>query len=258
MPVGTLAPGTFAGRAALVTGGGSGIGRATALAFAQSGASVMIGDVSADDGVQTAQRIAAAGGQARFLAADVSKGGDVSALVAATVAAFGRLDYAFNNAGINLEHGPLTELSEDLWERILAVNLTGIFFCMKEEIPHMLRAGGGAIVNTASIVGLSGSRGHPAYVASKHGVVGLTRASARDYAAAGIRVNAVCPGAIRTAMYEQMEGNDPRRDAEIAASIPLGRLGQAEDVAGVVVWLCSEAAAFITGHALVVDGGEMA
>jgi NAD(P)-dependent dehydrogenase (short-subunit alcohol dehydrogenase family) len=258
MALGTVAPGTFAGRVALVTGGGSGMGRAAAVAFAQAGAQVMVADVRAQDGAATAQHITSSGGRARSVATDVSKADEVQALAAATIDAFGRLDYAFNNAGIHEEHGPLTELSEAVWQRILAVNLTGIFLCMKEEIPHMLRAGGGAIVNTASIVGLSGSRGSPAYVASKHAIVGLTRATARDYAAAGIRVNAVCPGAIRTGMYEHREGNDPQHDAAIIASIPLGRLGQPDDVAGAVVWLCSDAAAFITGQTLVVDGGELA
>jgi NAD(P)-dependent dehydrogenase (short-subunit alcohol dehydrogenase family) len=155
-----------------------------------------------------------------------------------------------------VEHAPLAELDETLWDRIIGVDLKGVYLCMKHEIPHMLRAGAGAIVNNASIVGFTGSRRHPAYVASKHGVIGLTRAAALDYARSGIRVNAVCPGAIRTPMYVRMEGDDPLRDAEIAATIPLGRLGTAEDVAGAVLWLCSDAAAYVTGQTLVVDGGE--
>ncbi len=250
--------GTFAGKVALVTGGGSGMGRAAAVAFAREGARVAVADVDAAGGEETVQMIAAAGGEAFFARADVSNIADVEALVARALERYGGLDCAFNNAGINEEHGPVADLAEDLWDRILAVNLKGIFLCMKLEIPAMLRGGGGAIVNNASIVGLSGSRNHPAYVASKHGVVGLTRATARDYAARGIRVNAVCPGAIRTPMYVRMEGDDPTRDAEIAASLPIGRLGQSEDVAAAVLWLCSDAASFVTGHALVVDGGEMA
>jgi NAD(P)-dependent dehydrogenase (short-subunit alcohol dehydrogenase family) len=250
--------GAFAGKVALVTGGGSGMGRAAALTFAREGARVTVADVDADGGEETAQAIAAAGGESVFARTDVSVSAAVEALVAHTLERFGQLDCAFNNAGINEEHGPLADCPEELWDRILAVNLTGIFLCMKHEIPVMLRSGGGVIVNNASIVGLSGSRNHPAYVASKHGVVGLTRATARDYAARGIRVNAVCPGAIHTPMYVRMEGTDPVHDAEIAASLPIGRLGQPEDVAAAVLWLCSEAAAFVTSHALVVDGGELA
>ena len=248
--------GQFAGKVALVTGAGSGMGQAAALAFARAGARVALGDVDAFAGEQTRSAIVEAGGEALFLRTDVSHAAEVEALVAATATAFGQLDCAFNNAGINEEHGPLAELEEALWDHILAVNLKGIYLCMKAEIPHLRRAGGGAIVNNASIVGLSGSRNHPAYVASKHGVVGLTRAAAREEAGAGIRVNAVCPGAIHTPMYVRMEGSDPIHDAEIAARIPLGRLGQAQDVAGAVLWLCSAAAAFVTGHTLVVDGGE--
>ena len=253
-----MATAEFAGRVALITGAGAGMGRAAALAFAREGARVALADVNAPEGEETARLVADAGGQAFFVRTDVASAPAVTACVAATIAAYGRLDFAFNNAGVNEEHGPITDCTEAQWDRILAVNLKGIFLCMKAEIPEMLRVGGGAIVNNASIVGLSGSRGTPAYVASKHGVVGLTRATARDYGAAGIRVNAVCPGAIHTPMYVRREGTDPAHDAEIAAANPLNRLGQPEDVAGAVLWLCSAAAAFITGHALVVDGGELA
>jgi NAD(P)-dependent dehydrogenase (short-subunit alcohol dehydrogenase family) len=250
--------GQFGAKVALVTGGGSGMGRAAALAFAREGARVALADVDVSGGEETARLIAEAGGEAFFAQTDVSRGADVQLLVARALERYGRLDYAFNNAGINEEHSPLTDCAEELWDRILAVNLKGMFLCMRHEIPAMLRGGGGAIVNNASIVGLSGSRNHPAYVASKHGVVGLTRATARDYAARGIRVNAVCPGAIHTPMYVRMEGSDPAHDAEIATSIPIGRLGQPHDVAAAVLWLCSDGAAFVTGHALVVDGGELA
>ncbi|HEU5439594.1 MAG TPA: glucose 1-dehydrogenase [Ktedonobacterales bacterium] len=248
--------GQFAGKVALVTGAGSGMGQAAALAFAREGARVALGDVDERGGEQTRREIADAGGGALLVPTDVSHAADVEALLAATLATFGRLDCAFNNAGVNEEHAPLAELDEALWDRIIAVNLKGIYLCMKAEIAHLRRASGGAIVNNASIVGFTGSRNHPAYVASKHGVIGLTRAVAREEAAAGIRVNAVCPGAIHTPMYVRMEGGDPVHDAEIAASIPLGRLGQPADVAGAVLWLCSEAASFVTGHMLVVDGGE--
>lgn len=248
--------GQFAGKVVLVTGGGSGMGRAAALAFSREEASVILADVDRRGGEETLRLLVEAGGQGFFVPTDVSRAKDVQALVTVAVATYGKLDCAFNNAGINVEHAPLADCPEDQWDRILAVNLKGIYLCMKEEIPHIVRAGGGAIVNNASVVGLSGSRNHPAYVASKHGVVGLTRAAALEYARDGVRVNAVCPGAIRTPMYVRMEGDDPRRDAEIAASIPLGRLGQPDDVAGAVLWLCSDASAYVTGQSIVVDGGE--
>jgi len=248
--------GRFEGKGILVTGGGAGMGRAASLAFAREGARVTLADIDVPGGEETARLIQEAGGEARFVRADVSRAADVEALIAAAVATFGSLECAFNNAGINEEHGPLTGCSEEQWDRILDINLKGIFLCMKYEIPELLRAGGGAIVNNASVVGLGGSRGHPAYAASKHGVVGLTRAAALDHAKQGIRVNAVCPGAIHTPMYVRQEGSDPDHDARIAAGIPLGRLGQAGDVAEAVLWLCSNQASFVTGHALVVDGGE--
>src|SRR5262249_33573340 len=174
---GSAMPGRFEGKGILVTGGGAGMGRAASLAFAREGARVTLADLDASGGEETARLIHAAGGEARFVRADVSRAADVEALITAAVATFGRLDCAFNNAGINEEHGPLTECSEERWDRILGINLKGIFLCMKYEIPQLLRAGGGAIVNNASVVGLGGSRRHPAYAASKHGVVGLTRAA---------------------------------------------------------------------------------
>lgn len=248
--------GRFEGKAVVVTGGGAGMGRAACLAFAREGARVTIADVDVAGGEETVRLIHTAGGVAQFVRTDVSRAAEVEALIAATVAVFGRLDYAFNNAGIHVERGPLTECSEEQWDRILGVNLKGIFLCMKYEIPEMRRVGGGAIVNNASVVGLSGSRGSPAYVASKHGIVGLTRAAARDHAGERIRINAVCPGTIQTPMYERREGSDAAHDAQLAAGIPLGRLGRPEDVAEAVLWLCSEGASFVTGHALVVDGGD--
>jgi NAD(P)-dependent dehydrogenase (short-subunit alcohol dehydrogenase family) len=248
----------FAGSVALVTGGGSGMGRAAALAFAREGARVVIADIHGSDAEMTARMITAASGEARAMEVDVSHPAQVEVMVQGTITAWGRLDCAFNNAGINIEHGPLAECSEEEWDRVLAVNLKGVWLCMKAEIPRMTTGGGGRIVNNASIVGLAGSRNTPAYVASKHGIVGLTRAAALEYGQAGIRVNAVCPGAIKTQMYLQREGDDPENNARIAAANPLNRLGSAEDVASAVLWLCSDASAFVTGHCLIVDGGEMA
>jgi NAD(P)-dependent dehydrogenase (short-subunit alcohol dehydrogenase family) len=250
--------GQLAGRVALITGGGSGMGRAAAQAFARKGAHLVVADITASAADETVSLIQASGARAISVPTDVSSASAVEALVNAAVTTFGRLDCAFNNAGINEERGPLAETAEAQWDRILAVNLKGVWLAMKYEIPEMRRAGGGAIVNNASIVGLTGSRGHAAYVASKHGVIGLTKSAALEYGSHGIRVNAVCPGAIHTPMYVRIEGTDPANDARIAASIPLGRLGQSEDVAEAVVWLCSDAASFITGHSLVVDGGEIA
>lgn len=249
--------GSFAGKVALVTGGGSGMGRATAQEFARDGARVVVADIRSDDAEATAQAIIQQGGEALAYVVDVSRLDQVAALVDATVAAWGRLDCAFNNAGINIEHGPLADCTEEEWDRVLAVNLKGVWLCMKFEIPHMIAAGGGSIVNTASIVGLTGSRNTPAYVASKHGIVGLTRAAALEYGRVGIRVNAVCPGAIKTQMYLDREGDDPENNARIAAANALNRLGTGDDVAGAVLWLCSDASAFVTGHCLVVDGGEI-
>jgi NAD(P)-dependent dehydrogenase (short-subunit alcohol dehydrogenase family) len=250
-------PGTLNGKVALVTGGASGIGRATALTFAQEGAKLIIADMNEEGGQQTVHMITEKGGEAIFVRTDVSKAIEVQALISKAVETYGRLDCAHNNAGISGGGRALTaEYAEDTWQQVLAVNLTGVWLCMKYEIPQMLHQGGGAIVNTASAAGLVGSRGISAYVASKHGVVGLTKTAALEYAQQGIRVNCVCPGVIQTPMTERAL-SDPIMQAQIAAR-PIGRVGAPEEVAEAVVWLCSDAASFVTGHAMSIDGGLVA
>lgn len=246
--------GELAGKVGLVTGGASGIGRATALAFAAAGARVVVADLNADGAQATVELIRAAGGEARCMPADVSEAGQVEALVRETVAAYGRLDCAFNNAGISQYGTPIPELPEDVWDRVIRVNLRSVFLCMKYEIPQLIRQGGGAIVNTASGYGLKGARGNAAYVASKHGIVGLTKVAALENAQAGVRVNALCPGWTETPLIAARL-QDPEFRARILASEPMGRVGRPEEIAAAVVWLCSDAASFVTGHALSVDGG---
>jgi len=250
--------GGFAGKVALVTGGSSGIGRASARAFARAGARVMVADVMVEGGQDAVRLIQEAGGEATFMPVDVTNAAAVTTLIAKTVEVYGRLDYAHNNAGIEGVIGPTADCTEDNWDRVLSVNLTGVWLCMKYEIPQMLQQGGGAIVNTASAAGLVGARGIPAYVASKHGVVGLTKTAALEYARTGIRVNAVCPGVIRTPMVERLLGDRPRAEARLTDLEPIGRLGTPEEVAETVLWLCSDAASFVTGHAMAVDGGMVA
>jgi NAD(P)-dependent dehydrogenase (short-subunit alcohol dehydrogenase family) len=246
------------GHVALVTGGSAGIGRAAALAFAREGASVAIGDVHVDAGQRVVEEIEEAGGKALFVAADVSKSVDVRRLVDETISHFGRLDYAFNNAGTEGDTGPTAECTPQNWEHTLAVNLTGVWLCMREEIPRMLASGGGAIVNNSSVAGLVGFAGIPAYVASKHGVVGLTKTAALEYATTGVRVNAVCPGVIGTEMITRFTHGDTTALAELRETEPIGRLGTPEEIAEAVVWLCSDGASFVTGQALAVDGGFVA
>lgn len=246
---------SMAGGVALVTGAASGIGRATAEAFAREGARVVVSDVAAGAGEAVAAAIRERGGQAVFAACDVSRPEQVEALVARTVEAFGRIDLAFNNAGVEGETAPTAECTEANWDRVIGINLKGVWLCMREEIPRMLAQGGGAIVNCSSVAGLVGFTGIAAYAASKHGLIGLTRTAALEYAARGIRVNAVCPGVIRTPMVERFTGGDPEAEARLVASEPIGRMGTPEEVAAAVLWLCSDAASFVTGHALAVDGG---
>lgn len=245
----------FDGKVALVTGAGGGIGRATSLVFARSGASVLVSDVNDDGGEETVALIAAAGGRAAYRRCDVSDGDQVKALVATAVERFGRLDYAFNNAGINQLGAD--EYEDENWARSIGINLTGVMMCMREEAAVMLAQGSGVIVNTASINGLVGNPSQPGYTATKHGVVGLTRHGALRWAKAGIRVNAVCPGVIETPMTAPLVANPEMRKV-IDAMTPMGRMGKAEEVAEAVAWLCSDAASFITGHPLVIDGGAVA
>lgn len=243
----------FEGKTALVTGAASGIGRETAMAFAREGAKVVVSDIAAA-GQDTVAAITQAGGAAIFVRADVSYAADVQAMVARAVEAFGRLDVAVNNAGIDLEVAPEAEWDDVAFARIMAINLQGVFLCMKHEIAAMLGHGGGAIVNVASLAGLIGVANKPAYTASKHGVVGMTRASALQYGRRGIRVNAVCPAAVDTPILEANLASPDYRSA-VDAAHPIGRMGQPADVASAILWLASPAAAFVTGHALAVDGG---
>jgi NAD(P)-dependent dehydrogenase (short-subunit alcohol dehydrogenase family) len=246
------------GKVAIVTGAAAGIGRATAIAFAQESARVVVSDVDDTGGEETVRLIRDAGGEAVYVRADVSRQPDVEALIARTVQEFGRLDFAFNNAGIEGESNSTAECSEENWDRVMDINLKGVWLCMKYEIEQMLKQDGGAIVNCSSIAGLTGFPGIPAYTASKHGLLGLTKSAALDYATRGIRVNAVCPGVIRTAMIDRFTGGSREAEEQLVSGEPMGRMGTPEEIASAVLWLCSEGAGFVTGHPLVVDGGWVA
>ncbi len=246
----------FKGKLALVTGGSFGIGRATAIAFARAGAQVVIADIESNS--DTLRAIKQAGGDPLFMQCDVSKPDQVQTMVQEIVKKFGRLDLAFNNAGIEGDNGPLQECALENWDRVLNVNLKSIFLCMKAQIPLMRSQGSGVIVNCASVAGMMGFINLPAYVASKHGVIGLTRAAALENAKQGIRINAICPGVIKTPMVERVTKGDPALEASYTAMEPVGRMGQPEEIAAAVLWLCSPESGFVTGAAIPVDGGMTA
>lgn len=244
-------------RVALVTGASSGIGQATALVFAREGAKVVLcANLNTKGGEETVSLIKQSGGEATFFQADVSQSDQVERLVNNAVEYFGRIDVACNNAGIAGPRAPLIEFPEEEWNRVLDVNLKSVWLCMKYEIPRMLRHGKGAIVNVSSDGGLKAMKGMAAYSPSKHGVIGLTRVAALEHVESGIRVNAVCPGPIKTPMVEAVWREHPEREALLLSSVPMKRIGMPIEIAEVIVWLCSDAASYITGHALPVDGGS--
>ncbi|MGH7917298.1 MAG: SDR family oxidoreductase [Candidatus Binataceae bacterium] len=250
--------GLLHGKIALVTGASSGIGRAAALAFAREGARVLAADMMIDQGNETVALIKQAGGEAIFTRCDVARAADAQALAALAVSNWGRLDCAYNNAGISGKIARTADDTEENFDRIIAVNLRGVWLCMKYQIQQMMKQGGGAIVNTASAAGLVGSHGMPAYTASKHGVIGLTKTAALEYARANIRVNCVCPGVIDTAMVAGMLSSHPRLQDKLVAAEPVSRMGKPAEIAEAVTWLLSDAASFVTGCAMPVDGGMTA
>jgi NAD(P)-dependent dehydrogenase (short-subunit alcohol dehydrogenase family) len=244
------------GKVTLITGGGSGIGQATALACAEEGNTVIIADSDVEGGEATRHQIEDKGGEAMFIRTDVSQALDVDSLFSRALKQYGRLDFAFNNAGIEGESVALVESTEEMWDRVLGVNLKGVWLCMKYELRQMLEQGSGAIVNNSSVMGLVASPTNPAYTASKHGVVGLTKSAALAYAQFGIRVNAVCPGYVKSPLTDRkFRGYTEEQKAASIARQPIGRMGTAEEIAAAVIWLFSDAASFVTGHALTVDGG---
>jgi NAD(P)-dependent dehydrogenase (short-subunit alcohol dehydrogenase family) len=247
---------TFKNQVALVTGGSFGIGRATAIAFAKKGAKVVIADWKENE--ETIDLIEKYGGEAIFVKCDVSNRADVKALIDKTIDTFGRLDFAFNNAGIEGISAIVQECSEENWDKTIGINLKGIWLCMKYEIPEMLKNGKGAIVNCSSVAGLIGYSGLPAYVASKHGVLGLTKTAALECAKKGIRINAVCPGVIQTPMIDRLTGKKKETIDQFKEKEPIGRFGKPEEIANAVLWLCSEESSFVTGIAMPVDGGFVA
>lgn len=251
----SAATATFAGKVAFITGAGSGIGRATAIAFAAAGADVALAGITAAPLHDTAEVVAAHGRNAHIAICDVASSGDVAAAVATTVDTLGRLDIGVNNAGVEQPPARLADTSDDEWDRLIAVNLRGVFISMKHEIRAMADHGG-SIVNIASGAGVIGIRGQAAYSATKHGVVGLTKSAALDYAADGIQINAICPGIIETPMMDRFSGGTAEGRARVIAQEPIGRMGTPDEIASAALWLCSPLGAFTIGHALVIDGGQ--
>ena len=239
----------------IVTGAGSGLGQAAATAVAQQGGKVVVAEINPDSGRQTVAAIEQAGGQATFIKTDIAHGEQVQAMVKHTLQTYGRLDCAYNNAGVDNLHAPLGEFDVNEWDRVLGVNLRGTMLCMRYEIPAMLDNGGGAIVNCASVAGLIGTPISPAYTTSKHAVVGLTRSAALDYAMKNIRVNAICPGVVHTPLADAYIKEHPDAEAQVNAQSPMGRMGKPSEIAAAVVWLCSDASSYVNGAALAVDGG---
>jgi NAD(P)-dependent dehydrogenase (short-subunit alcohol dehydrogenase family) len=252
--------GEFDGKVAIVTGAASGIGRATAYAFARRGAKVVVADVDSKGGEETVKRIKGDGGEAIFMRTDVSKSAEVENLVTRTVQTYGKIDFAHNNAGMNRGIGvPTADYKEEDWDLVQSINLKGVWLCMKYEIQQMLKQGTkAAIVNTASISGLSPHPADPAYVSSKFGCVGLTKTAALEYAKTNIRINCVCPGPIYTGLFDRVAAAIPGAAEAAKDTVPMGRVGQPEEVAEAVVWLCSNAASFVTALAMSIDGGQAA
>ena len=242
----------------MVTGGSSGIGKATSQLFAREGAKVVIADIDVGGGEETVQLIKGIGGEAIFFKTDVTKAAEVKAMVDKVVEKYGRLDCAFNNSGTEGLEAPIVKDTEENWDRVINTNLKGVWLCMKYEITYMAEHGGGAIVNNSAVSGYTGFDRCMSYVASKHGIIGMTKSATLEYASLGIRINAVCPGSIRTPMTDRIGNRDPRRITDTGHAIPIGRMGTPEDIAKAVVWLCSDEASFITGDAITIDGGYLA